>query len=47
VPYPSPKENKVIKYYRENWPAIVGSLLGTTMMFLTFYFAALILHGVK
>jgi hypothetical protein len=45
VPAPSRKENKVIDYYREKWPAILGSILGTTMMFLTFYFAAQTLGG--
>jgi hypothetical protein len=45
-PSPSRKENKMIEYYKKEWPAIVGSILGTTVMFLTFYFAALVLKGV-
>jgi hypothetical protein len=42
---PSRKENKMWEYYKTMWPAIVGSLLGTTVMFLTVYFAALTIHG--
>ena len=44
---PSPKANKLLNYYKQNWPAILGSLLGTTMMFLTVYFAYLTIHGDK
>ena len=44
---PSPKGNKMLEYYKKEWPAIVGSLLGTTVMFLTMYFAALTIHGGK
>ena len=42
---PSPKVNKIVDYYKKEWPAIVGSLLGTIVMFLTMYFAALTIHG--
>ena len=48
-PSPSPKESKssLWKYYKKEWPAIVGSLLGTSIMFLTMYFAALTIYGGK
>ena len=45
-PSPSRKGNKMIAYWKKEWPAIVGSILGTTLMFITFYFAALVLKGV-
>ena len=45
-PSPSRKGNKMWEYYKKEWPAILGSMLGTTMMFLIFYFAALTLKGV-
>ena len=44
-PVPSRKGNELLKYYKKEWPALVGSLLGTIVMFLTFYFAALTIHG--
>ena len=46
-PAPSRKGNKMIKYYKENWHTILASMFGTAVMFLTFYFAALTLYGVK
>ena len=46
-PLPSRKENKMIEYYKKTWPTIVGSLLGTSVMFLTIYFAALTIYGGK
>ena len=42
---PSRKGNKLVEYYKKEWPAIVGALLGTIVMFLTIYFAALTIHG--
>ena len=46
-PSPSPKESKfsLWEYYKKEWPTIVGALLGTIVMFLTIYFAALTIHG--
>ena len=44
-PVPSRKGNKLVEYYKKEWPAIVGALLGTIVMFLTIYFAALTIHG--
>jgi hypothetical protein len=44
---PSPKENRLVDYYKKEWPAILGSMLGTIIMFLTFYFAWATIHGVK
>ena len=41
------KVNSIFKYYKKEWPAIVGGLFGTTLMLLTFYFAALIIYGDK
>ena len=41
------KESKfsIWEYYKKEWPTIVGALLGTIVMFLTIYFAALTIHG--
>lgn len=46
-PSPSPKANSLLDYYKNMWPTILGSILGTTMMFLVFYFAWATIHGVK
>ena len=43
---PSRKANSLLEYYKREWPTIVGALLGTIVMFLTIYFAALTIHGV-
>ena len=43
---PSRKGNKLVEYYKKEWPAIVGALLGTIVMLLTIYFAALTIYGV-
>lgn len=42
---PSPKGNKLVEYWKKEWPAIVGAFLGTIVMFLTIYFAAITIHG--
>jgi|LakMenEpi03Aug12_release.lakeMendotaPanAssembly.Ray.scaffolds.fasta_scaffold1081201_1 hypothetical protein len=42
---PNRKGNKLVEYYKKEWPTIVGALLGTIVMFLTIYFAALTIHG--
>lgn len=39
------KENSMINYYKTEWPTIVGALIGTILMLLTFYFAALTFYG--
>lgn len=44
-PSPSRKANRLVEYYKKEWPAIVGALLGTIVMLLTIYFAALTIHG--
>lgn len=44
-PSPSRKGNKLVEYWKKEWPAIVGAFLGTIVMFLTIYFAALTIHG--
>lgn len=46
-PSPSPKGNKLVEYYKKEWPAILGAMLGTIMMFLTVYFAWATIYGVK
>ena len=45
-PAPSRKGNSLVEYYKKEWPTIVGALLGTIVMLLTIYFAALTIHGV-
>jgi hypothetical protein len=46
-PFPSRKGNRLVEYYKKEWPAVVGALLGTSIMFLTVYFAALTIYGDK
>lgn len=42
---PSRKGNKLLEYYKKEWPTIVGAMLGTIVMFMTVYFAALTIYG--
>lgn len=41
----SRKVNSLRDYYREEWPKILGSVVGTFWMFAVIYFAAKVIHG--
>ena len=44
-PSPNRKVNSLSEYYREEWPKILGSVIGTTWMFTLIYFAAKLIYG--
>jgi len=41
---PSPSR-RVSDYYREEWPMILGSIIGTTVMFGVIWLAGTVIHG--
>lgn len=42
---PNHKVNSLREYYHEEWPKILGSVVGTFWMFAVIYFAAKVIHG--